>query len=154
MPILLLFFLAMPIVEMVILIKVGGSIGAINTVGLVVLTAVIGAWLLRREGLDTLLRANKRMETGEIPAQELFEGLALAAGGALLLTPGFVTDAIGFALLFPLSRRWLISKVALKAFAGGNAQVYYHQEIHRQGGSLDPEKGQHDVLEGEFRREE
>ena len=154
MPLLFLFFLAMPILEMVILIKVGGIIGALNTVGLVVLTAAIGAWLLRREGLDTLLRANKRMESGEVPAQELFEGLALAAGGALLLTPGFVTDAIGFALLIPLSRRWLIKRVAQRAFSAGNTQVYYSQQVYRSGPDHRQPDSAQDVIEGEFRRED
>ena len=108
MPILFLFFLTMPIVEMYLLIQVGGWIGALPTIGLVALTAVVGMTLLRQQGFATLLRGQQRMAEGQLPAQELMEGFALAVGGALLLTPGFVTDAVGFALLLPLTRRMLV----------------------------------------------
>ncbi|MDX1800983.1 MAG: FxsA family protein, partial [Marinobacter sp.] len=85
-----LLFVILPIVEMTILIKVGAVIGALNTIGLVLLTAVLGAALLRQQGLATLLKANQRLNSGELPAKEVAEGLILAVGGALLLTPGFV----------------------------------------------------------------
>lgn len=100
-----LVFFATPIVEMYLLIKVGGYIGAWPTIGLVMLTAVIGVGLLRIQGLATLTRGLGRLENGELPAREVVEGLLLAAAGALLLTPGFVTDSIGFALLTPGIRR-------------------------------------------------
>ena len=106
MPILFLFFLTMPIVEMYLLIQVGGWIGALPTIGLVALTAVVGMTLLRQQGFATLLRGQQRMAEGQLPAQELMEGFALAVGGALLLA-GFVTDAVGFALLL-LTRRMLV----------------------------------------------
>ncbi len=104
MPLLWILFFATPLVEMYILIKVGGIIGAWPTIGLVVLTATIGLAMLRREGAATLRRVAEATERGELPADEVLGGLLLFIGGALLLTPGFVTDAIGFALLIRPSR--------------------------------------------------
>jgi UPF0716 protein FxsA len=100
-----------PIVEMWILIEVGGWIGALPTIGLVVLTATIGLSLLKQQGLSTLMRARRKMDEGAIPASELVSGVMIAVGGALLLTPGFVTDALGFALLIPQTRQWLLFKL-------------------------------------------
>ena len=107
----LLLFMLIPIVEMWILIEVGGWIGALPTIGLVVLTATIGLSLLKQQGLSTLLRARRKMDEGAIPASELVSGVMIAVGGALLLTPGFVTDAVGFALLIPQTRQWLLFKL-------------------------------------------
>ena len=104
----LLLFMLIPIVEMWILIEVGGWIGALPTIGLVVLTATIGLSLLKQQGLSTLMRARRKMDEGAIPASELVSGVMIAVGGALLLTPGFVTDAVGFALLIPQTRQWLL----------------------------------------------
>ncbi|MDA9006336.1 FxsA family protein [Litoricola sp.] len=107
----LLLFMLIPIVEMWILIEVGGWIGALPTIGLVVLTATIGLSLLKQQGLSTLLRARRKMDEGAIPASELVSGVMIAVGGALLLTPGLVTDALGFALLIPQTRQWLLFKL-------------------------------------------
>ncbi len=104
MPLLWVIFLVTPLIEMYVLIKVGGIIGAAATIGLVVLTATIGLAMLRHEGLATLRRVQERAERGEMPADELLGGLLLLVGGALLLTPGFITDAFGFALLFRPTR--------------------------------------------------
>ena len=89
MRILLVVFFTVPLVEMYVLIKVGEQIGALPTIALVVLTAVIGVALLRQQGLSTLTRGVSRLQSGEVPASERLEGLLLAVGGALLLTPGF-----------------------------------------------------------------
>jgi UPF0716 protein FxsA len=107
----LLIFVTTPIVEMYLLIEVGGYIGAPATIALVMLTAVIGVTLLRRQGLATLTRGVTRMQQGEVPAQEMAEGILLGIAGALLLTPGFVTDTVGFALLTPGIRQRLIARV-------------------------------------------
>ncbi len=107
---LLIFFLT-PIVEMYLLIEVGGYIGAWPTIGLVMITAVIGVTLLRIQGLSTLTRGVGRLQGGEIPAREMIEGLLLAVAGALLLTPGFVTDGIGFVLLTPPLRAAIADRV-------------------------------------------
>ena len=107
----LLLFIAVPIVEMWILIQVGGEIGALPTIGLVVLTATIGLSLLKRQGLSTLMSARAKMDQGRIPAGELVSGVMLAVGGALLLTPGFVTDVVGFLLFIPATRRWVLRQI-------------------------------------------
>lgn len=102
MPILILaLFIGVPLIEILLFIEVGGLIGAWPTIGLVVLTAVIGTALLRRQGLATLARAQAEMDAERLPVRELFDGVCLLFGGALLLTPGFLTDALGFALLVP-----------------------------------------------------
>jgi UPF0716 protein FxsA len=107
----LLIFFVTPIVEMYLLIEVGGYIGALPTIALVMITAVIGVALLRIQGLATLTRGMSRLQGGELPAREVVEGLLLAVAGALLLTPGFVTDAIGFVLLTPVLRAMVAERV-------------------------------------------
>ena len=115
MPYLLLLFVLMPIVEIAVLIRVGGAIGLLPTLAIVVLTAVIGTYMLRQQGGRTLARARARLDSGQMPAGEIVEGLLLLVGGVLLLTPGFVTDAFGFACLFPLSRRWLAARLSARS---------------------------------------
>ena len=118
MPWLLIFFLT-PIAEMYLLIEVAGYIDAWPTIGLVMLMAVIGVALLKRQGLATLTRGVGRLERGEIPAREMAEGILLAVAGALLLTPGFITDFVGFTLLFPPSRQWIASRLLNKVQVHG-----------------------------------
>ena len=116
---LLLVFLAAPLVEIYLLIEVGSAIGAGATILLVVLTAVVGAALMRAQGIATLSRARASMAAGEVPAVELLEGAIILVAGALLLTPGFVTDAVGFACLVPAFRqRLVIRAIAARAAPG------------------------------------
>jgi UPF0716 protein FxsA len=158
---LLLLFIIMPVMEMWILIEVGSRIGAVPTIGLVLLTAVIGLALLRQQGFSTLLKVNQKMESGEIPAQEMLEGIFLAVGGALLLTPGFVTDAVGFACLIPWSRRWLVKRVIVLPQAGQMDQMEVGGFTFYQSSSFDysssqaagNKSGDGETLEGEFSRE-
>ena len=107
----LIFFVLVPVIEMWILIEVGGWIGALPTIALVVLTATLGLWLLKRQGLSMVMSARRKIEEGSIPASELVSGVMIAVGGALLLTPGFITDVIGFALLVRQTRQWLLLKL-------------------------------------------
>jgi len=120
-------FLVMPILEIYLLIQVGSLIGALPTVFLVVFTAVVGAWLLRRQGFATLGRVQAAMARGEIPAIEMLEGAMLLIGGALLLTPGFFTDAIGFVCLIPALRRrvirWAIRRGAINTSVPGGPKA-------------------------------
>jgi len=120
-PFFLLLFVAVPVVELVVLIKVGAMIGALQTVALVFLTAILGAWLLKQQGMATLTRARQRMNSGELPAQEVAEGLILAAGGAMLLTPGFMTDLFGFTCLLPFTRQWLVGQAIKRLTIAGSA---------------------------------
>ncbi len=147
----LLFFLFLltSIVEIILLIEVGGYIGAVNTVLLVVLTAFIGSLMLKRQGLATFLRARERIDSGQIPLQEMVEGICLAVGGALLVTPGFVTDIAGFALLIPRTRRWLAASLGMRlhSYATGAASG-------RPGQSTNYHNGSDDVIEGEVEPDE
>lgn len=122
-PVFALIFFLVPLIEIYILIQVGQVIGAGWTVLLVVLTAVIGVRLLRSQGLSTLSRAQRKMDGGEMPAQELMEGIALIIAGAFLLTPGFFTDAAGFLLLFPPSRLWLVHTMTQRMMKSGRFVV-------------------------------
>ncbi len=103
-----LIFLATPVVELYFLIKVGGVLGAGPTIALVLLTAAAGVFLVRAQGLSAVMRVQKLLAAGQSPALEMLEGMLLFIAGAMLLVPGFFTDAIGFALLTPPLRRRLI----------------------------------------------
>ena len=137
-------FLLVPLIEIYLLIKVGGSIGPFPTVLLVVFTAVLGALLLRHQGLYTYARVQQSLARGELPTTAMLEGLVLLLCGALLLTPGFFTDAIGFLGLIPLLRKWLILKVLERGI------------VHTMG----PRPASHrrddgpQTLEGDYRRED
>ncbi|MCF6322936.1 MAG: FxsA family protein [Gammaproteobacteria bacterium] len=123
--ILLLLFLLVPVIEIYLLIEVGSMIGAIYTILLVVLTAVVGAALLRWQGFTTFQRVREAMARGEVPAIEMMEGVVLLLCGALLLTPGFFTDAIGFLALIPAVRRHFILEVIKRqsvSMSGGFSQ--------------------------------
>lgn len=105
--ILLLALIGVPLVEIAIFIEVGGRIGLTSTVAAVIVTAIAGSALLRHQGLATLDRGRKSLEAGHFPMAEVFDGLCLMFAGALLLTPGFLTDAVGLLLFVPALRRVL-----------------------------------------------
>jgi UPF0716 protein FxsA len=115
MPYVLLLFVIMPIVEIALLLKVGDAIGWLLTLGIVILTAILGTTMLRQQGIATLAAARARLDAGEVPAWQLLEGVLLLIGGVLLLTPGFVTDAFGFICLLPPTRRWLAQRIAARS---------------------------------------
>ena len=98
---LLLVFIGVPIAEIAVFIEAGEQFGFWPTIGMVVLTAVLGTALLRHQGLQTVARVQNSLDRGEVPVDELFAGICLMAAGLLLLIPGFLTDSVGFALLLP-----------------------------------------------------
>ena len=110
-----LLFIIVPLLELYLIIKVGSLIGAFITVLLVVVTAVTGVSLLRIQGFSTIQRAQASLSQGQVPAMEMFEGMLLAIAGILLLTPGFLTDAIGFFLLVPAGRQLLVRQLIANA---------------------------------------
>ena len=110
----LLLFITVPIVEILILFQVSEFIGVLPTMAVVILTAVIGVNMLRQQGASTLLRANKKLAQGNLPAKEIVEGIILAMGGALLLTPGFFTDVMGVLCLLPQSRGYIAAQLLAK----------------------------------------
>lgn len=147
MPILLILFIAVPLLEIYVLVSVGKVIGAFPTVLAVVMTAVLGVLLLRRQGRQALFNARAKLQAGSMPSMELAEGVFLAAGGMLLLTPGFMTDTLGFICLVPGIRRWLIKRWSARIFMG-------IQSPFRPG----PNPGDRDrhshTIEGEYRRDD
>lgn len=100
-PLLFLLFLVVPFLELYVILQVGQAIGALNTIGVLIAVSVIGAWLVKREGLGVVRRARERMDRGAVPGRELVDGILILFAGALLLTPGFLTDAVAVLLLLP-----------------------------------------------------
>ena len=140
---LLLAFLLIPLVEIYLLIKVGGVLGAIPTIFLVVFTAVVGAALLRYQGLSTYQRAQRMLAAGQLPTVAMLEGVVLLICGALLLTPGFFTDAAGFLGLVPALRQAAIRAILRRGLVR-TVQPRRPEPAHRRG---------HTVIEGEYRNE-
>lgn len=138
--ILLFLFILVPLAEISLLISVGGSIGAGSTILLVIATAILGAWLVRQQGLSTISNLQQQASRGVLPAMEIAEGVLLLFAGAVLLTPGFLTDALGFALLVPVTRRALIRYLAKRGVWG--VQTAQYQSRHKSSESI--------IIEGEF----
>ena len=104
---LILIFVAVPLLELAILLQIGQWIGLFPTFALVVTTGVAGAALARQQGIRAFVAVQRELAAGRLPGRSLLDGLAILVGGAFLLTPGVLTDLAGFSLLFPASRRWL-----------------------------------------------
>ncbi|NOR80347.1 MAG: exlusion protein FxsA [Methyloprofundus sp.] len=137
-----LVFLIVPFIEIYLLLQIGGIVGVFPTIILVVLTAIIGAGLLRQQGIATWQRFQDNLQKGEIPAYEMVEGPILLVGGALLLTPGFFTDVIGFACLIPPVRQKI-------------AQYIIEKRLVQTGVAPQQKpKAQPGVIEGEYKRED
>ena len=125
---------------MYVLIKVGGNLGALNTVLLVLLTALIGVALLRVQGFRTLMNAKNKLGMAQLPAEEIITGIFLAIGGALLLTPCFITDIFGFLCLVPFTRR-----ILLKLFLNNLSPF---EVVNERKGEV-----KKDWIEGEFNKD-
>lgn len=137
-----LVVLIIPFAEIYLLLQVGAVIGAFPTIFLVVFTAVLGAWLLRQQGFATFHRFQASLAQGEIPAYEMIEGPIILVGGALLLTPGFITDLLGFACLVPQIRKKI-------------AQYIIENHLIQAGGHFQQTKSsEKNVLEGEYTKED
>ena len=149
--ILLLVMIGVPILEIAVFIEVGGQLGLWPTVGIVILTAVIGTALLRYQGLATLFQATRILERGQFPMAEVFDGLCLVLAGALLLTPGFITDGVGFLLFFPPLRRLLRQALGRYFVSSGRVHVWNGSPGGPVGRSPYDGPG---VIEGEFERHE
>ncbi len=102
---LLLAFLVIPIVELYVIVQVASGIGVLDTLALLILVSIVGAWLVRHQGLSIIGRIQQQLAVGRVPADELIDGGLVLFAGALMLTPGFVTDATGLLLLLPPTRR-------------------------------------------------
>lgn len=136
------FIFGFALLEVLVLAQVAGAIGWPITIVATVVTALLGSYLFRRQGLNTWVRLNQRMQQGEMPGQEMVEGMMLLLGGALLITPGFITDAVGFALLLPASRRWMANKViqkgSLQSFTTVQGAGFAYTRSSYPGGATNP----------------
>ena len=119
---LILIFTIIPFIELSILIELGTHIGTLNTIMVVIITGIVGAFMARIAGLSVLFKIQENLRAGMFPGDELFDGVLILIGGALLITPGLLTDALGFLLLFPLGRtrvkKWLKEVVKKKMDKG------------------------------------
>ncbi|MDT4866000.1 phage T7 F exclusion suppressor FxsA [compost metagenome] len=141
--------LLFPLVELAVLIKVGSVIGVGWTLFLIIASAFVGAALLRVAGLATALRARERLARGELPEQEMLEGLLIAIGGGLLMLPGFISDILGLFCLIPFTRRLLLKRVR---------QRMQEQALRQRAFADDPQARdaagpqRPNVIEGEYQR--
>lgn len=144
---LLLLFIALPIVELYLLIKIGGVIGLLPTIALVILTAAIGSQLVRRQGLTAMQRIRESQARGETPALPMLDGAALLLAGFMLLTPGFISDAFGFVLLVPALRKRIARRLLARVIIvqpGGPGSRY--------AGRGDAQRHHPSVIEGDYSR--
>ena len=110
----LIALILVPIVEIYLFIKIGGQIGAFNTISLIFITAIIGVFYARYEGLNTLRSGFSQLIKNEAPIYEIISGAAIAFAALLLIVPGFATDLLGFLLIFPLTRKLFFGKIINK----------------------------------------
>ena len=161
MPYALFLFIAMPIVEIALLLRVGDAVGWAPTLLIVIATAVVGSGMLRQQGLATINKARQRLDAGELPAKQMLEGMLIMVGGVLLLTPGFVTDFFGFLCLIPFTRQWLATRLSARAIVGfsaskqrgaTNAQPDVSQSGRSRPDSSSRSRADGDIIDGDFKR--
>ncbi|KUP05583.1 exlusion protein FxsA [Bacillus coahuilensis m2-6] len=104
---LFLLLIIVPATEIGILIFSGQTLGVIPTIVLIITTGILGAYLAKKQGIETWQRAQRQLQYGQVPGEEIIDGLCILVGGVVLLTPGFITDALGFFLLLPFTRKWV-----------------------------------------------
>jgi UPF0716 protein FxsA len=164
--ILFVLFIVVPIIEIALLIQVSDIIGGFATIALVVLTAVLGAKLVKQQGLSAYTNVQGQMAQGQMPASELFSGLCVIIAGVLLMTPGIMTDAFGFMLLTPAIRgrlaKLLISQVTVKMQSNMHQQHstfksshHTFEQFEQRGTSNENSRpSSSSTIEGEFERKE
>ena len=141
---LLLLFVGFPVLEVSVFISVGSLIGLWLTLATIIATAIIGAFLLKKQGLAALYNAQENIKNGRLPVENLFDGLFLIVSGLLLVTPGFVTDGIGFLLFLPQFRVLLKRFISNVLVARTSARVYTNTEHIKPTEYVNP------IIDGEF----
>ncbi|MBL4832307.1 MAG: membrane protein FxsA [Aliivibrio sp.] len=157
-PVLLLLFIIVPMIEIGLFVQVGGVLGMWPTIFIVLVTAVAGASLVRSQGLQTLMSVQSKLQQGELPAQQIVEGIMLAVAGVLLLTPGFMTDAFGMLVLLPMPRaalaKQLMSRVKLNLMGGNSFSAGFGNQTDFNPGANPFEHDTHEhrgnTFEGEY----
>ncbi len=150
MPWLPVLFIVIPFTELMILLEVGAALGVWPTLGIIILTAMIGYHLFRYQGLKTWRQVESQLAQGEMPTQSVLEGVVILLAGALMITPGLITDTIGLICLLPFSRKWVLA-IVKKRFKSKvsvhSAHYNYHREEHYSSSSSGNEGR---TVDGEF----
>ena len=141
---LLLLFIGFPVLEVSVFISVGSLIGLWLTLATIIATAIVGAFLLKKQGLAALYNAQENIKNGRLPVEELFDGLFLIVSGLLLITPGFVTDGVGFLLFLPQFRVLLKRFISNVLVARTSARVYTNTDHIKPTEYVNP------IIDGEF----
>ena len=140
---LLILFITVPVVELILFMKIGSRIGIVPTFGIILVTGILGAWLTKLQGLRTLARYQQAVREGRLPHEEVMDGLMILVAGAVLLTPGFLTDTVGFLLLVPVVRggvrKWLAKYLKGKIQVVGDGMDM--DTGHEQSDGIFPEVG-------------
>ncbi|MCF7533140.1 FxsA family protein [Pseudomonas petrae] len=152
----LLLLLLFPVLELFVLVKVGMSIGFLPTFLLVVAGSMLGVFVVRIAGVATALSARQSLARGELPAQQMLNGLMMTIGGGLLVLPGFISDVLGLLFLMPFTRRMIVGKVRNRAEAQAARQRAFAENMHAANsagsmhpGAARPEARRPEVIEGE-----
>jgi UPF0716 protein FxsA len=145
---LLWLLLAMPLIELWFIIRVGSSIGGLATIALLLGAGILGMNLLRLQGFNTLTKLDQRLQRGELPAVEILESFALSFAAFLLIIPGFITDLLAIPLLIPPLRRWLVRRFLSTGFYTQRYTSHQNTSPHA------PYRYDSDIIEGEYRRED
>jgi UPF0716 protein FxsA len=143
-PLLFLLFTVVPVLELWLLLRIGGEIGAAPTIAMLVVTGVAGSWLAKREGRRVLQGWRRAVAEGRAPEEGILSGALVLAGGVLLVSPGVLTDVVGVALLFPPTRRLAaraLRRVVERRIARGSIRVF------RTGGGFPPEARRGEVID-------
>ncbi len=125
---LILIFIVVPLIEILLLIEIGNRIGALNTILVIVLTAILGASMMRQQGFTIMRNIQRDLSEGRMPTVELINGALVLVGGIVLLTPGFFTDAVGFILLIPATRGFIrkkIQRLIRRKIESGDIHIFF-----------------------------
>lgn len=148
----LLLFLLFPLLELAVMIKVGSAIGVLPTLLLIVLGVLVGGMVLRLAGVATAWRARERLARGELPEQEMLDGLLVAIGGGLLLLPGFISDLLAVPCLLPFTRHFLLNRLRRRTEEQALRRRAFFDDLSAQSGQSRPEASRPNVIEGEYER--
>lgn len=150
--VILALLILVPLAELAVIIKVGGSLGVLPTIGLLIGVGILGTVLIRQQGLGILRRTERALSTGQVPLDSALDGVGLLMAGALMMTPGFLTDILGLALLVPLIRRkaagWFLSRLT----GGGLGSIRTSRTQTRREPGAGRKGGRGPVIDGEFTR--
>ena len=135
-----LFVIGLPILEVFVMIKVGGMLGALNTILLIILTAITGVYCAKLEGLNTMKSGISQVFKNEIPVYEIVSGAALAFAAVLLIFPGFITDFFGFLLIIPFTRKIILNNILSKYFNKKKGNEHQDEFIEGNYQDIDEDK--------------